>query len=247
MQTSRLRTVVLLLTAVAFLGLTGASCHTTTTVVYSQPWYDVYGNYCGNGMPRPGCNFYANGMKIYDLEDPYYGPYNDISYAQWVYTDSYGFHRTYFGWAWLSPTGILYDDYGRALNNDEEQGSRDLIADVAAQEREVVVNVGRDFAKKHALAESSGIHIARTLNDWATLAKKQQRARTDEDVADFSRRLYGVSVEKAKSALAAAKNGDRSGIETVNSDIAAYWGTSPETSSTILKGWYKDQLTGLSL
>ena len=38
-----------------------------------------------------------------------------MSFGSWSYVDSYGFSRTYTGWAWWSPDNILYDDLGRAL------------------------------------------------------------------------------------------------------------------------------------
>jgi hypothetical protein len=210
---------------------------------YAQPWYDVYGYYCGSGNPSPGCNFYADGQKVADYEDPYYYSSSyTLYYDYWAYTDSYGYSSSYYGWAWLSPDGVLYDEYGYALNEShDDQGGRDLIGDVAQAETQVVTEAGKGFADKYALSEDTGIRVARTLNDWATLGKK--RGRTEQDVADFSQRLYGVSLDKAKAALNMAKTGDLSGVESVNTDIAKYWSTDPETSKEILEGWYSKQLS----
>lgn len=209
---------------------------------YRQPWYDVYGNYCGSGSPMAGCNFYADGTKIIDTEDPYYGTNNEFYYGTWDYVDSYGYYQSYYGWAWLSTSGILYDDLGNALNEEGEEESLDLIGKVAEKEKQVVTAAGKQFASRFALAEATGVSIAKTLNDWATLSKKEKRSRTEQDIADFSQRLYGVSLDKTKIALDSAKKGDFSAIERVNADVATYWGTSPETSKAILKGWYKQQL-----
>jgi len=232
-------------------GLMASGCHVVTYQGggggYSQAWYDVYGNYCGSGAPQPGCNFYANGRKIVDSEDPYYGSSNTLQYGSWYYVDSYGYDQSYYGWGWLSGTGILYDEYGNALNNQGDQDSRDLIGDVAEAEKAVVTAVGKQFAAKYALAEDAGVNIAKTLNDWATISKKQKRARTDADVADFSKRLYGVSIEKAQSAIDSAQKGDLAGLESLNSDVATHWGTSPETSKAILKSWYKKQLAEIGV
>jgi len=237
-----LKKLILIFSLCAALFLT--ACYQTPA--YNQPWYNVYGGYCGSGYPRPGCNFYGNGFKISANEDPY--SYNQYyQFGLWSYTDSYGYYRTYYGWAWQSSTGILYDEYGRALNQDGEQDGRDLIAQADAQEKQVVDTVGKQFAATHALSEETGVSIARTLNDWATLSKKQKRARTVADIADFSKRLYGVSVEKAKSAIDAAKGGDMSQLESVNAEVAAHWGTSPETSKAILKSWYKKQLSDMGV
>jgi hypothetical protein len=210
--------------------------------VYIQAWYDVYGNHCGNGTPGPGCNFYSDGYKITAGEDPFSSNGYMLNYNTYLYTDSYGYSQQYTGYGWVSTDGILYDDLGYALNSGEDRDSRDMIGDVAAAEQAVVSKAGKDFAAKYALSEDAGVSIARTLNDWATLSKKEKRARTEQDVADFSKRLYGVSVDKAQAALDAAKKGDQSGVLQINTDVATYWGTSPETSKAILKTWYKDQL-----
>lgn len=209
---------------------------------YGPAWYDVYGNYCNSGNPSPGCNYYGDGAKIVAGEDPYYVS-SSLAYGRWDFYDSWGYPASFYGWAWQSPTGVIYDEFGTALNNDSESSSNDLISNVADRERDVVLTVGKKFAERYALAEDTGVRIASTLNDWATLSKKQQRARTAKDVADFSVRLYGLSADKAKAALDQAKKGSMAGLEAANSEVATYWGTSPETSKTILKSWYKKQLS----
>ena len=210
----------------------------TTTDPYVGSWYDVYGNYCGTGYPKPGCNFYADGYKISDSADPYYKTEYSLQYSsQWEYTDSYGYRAYYTGYAWLSPTGMLYDDYGRALNDlDDSSDSKDMVGEAAAQEQQAISASGKNLSDKFALAEDKGVDIARTLNDWAVLGKS--RARTDNDVNAFAKRLYGVDAAKAKTALAKAKGGDLGDLAQLNTVVAAYWGTSPETSATILKNWY---------
>ena len=236
--------VVLVLGLAALAGCHGGGGYSVHSDPYLQPWYDVYGYHCGSGTPQAGCNFYSNGDKIIDAEDPYYGPSNMIKFGTYLYTDSYGYDRTYTGWGWLSSTGILYDDYGSALNEEEGSGSRDLVETAALQEQATVEGAGNRFAETYALSSDAGVRIARTLNDWATLGKK--RSRTSADIADFSQRLFGISVEKASGALDAAKLGNSEKLEAVNADVANFWGTSPETAKSILKGWYKDQLSEIS-
>jgi hypothetical protein len=232
---------------VLLLGTAPGCVIVTTGPTYQQAWYDVFGNVCGRGDPRPGCNFYADGSKIQDYEDPYYAS-NAYYYGVYDYYDSFGYYSTYVGWAWMSPTGIVYDEYGRALNESGSEGdSRDLIADAAGAEQKKIEEAGKEFASRYALSETTGIRIARTLTDWATLSKRQNRARTAEDVADFSKRLFGVSLGAAQKALDAAKTGNKAPVEAMNSDVARHWGTDPETSSKILKTWFRDQAQGASL
>jgi len=223
------------------IGFTG--CHGGGGGYVAAPaWYDVYGYYCGSS-PGPGCNFYGDGYQIIAQEDPYYYS-NYYSYGTWSYYDSYGYPGLYIGYAWQSANGIIYDDYGYALNEEKgDTSSKDLIADMSERENNVVSVVGENFAKKYALNAETGISIARTLNDYATLNKKQKRARTDKDIADFSQRLYGVTADKAQKALDDAKKGSAEGLEALNGEVAVHWGTNPETSKVILKSWYKNQLS----
>lgn len=212
---------------------------------YKRAWYDVYGTRCiSNGYPMAGCNFYADGTKITSSADPYYSSMT-LYYDYWSYTDSYGYYRTYTGYAWLSSTGILYDDYGNALNelDAEEAQSADVIGLAAKKEKEATKLVGKTFAQKYALAESTGVSIAKTLQDWAVLGR--DRARTEDDVADVSKRLYGIELDKAKEALVEAAKGNKGALDEVNVDVAAHWGTSPETSKDILTKWYKEELNQL--
>ncbi len=202
-----------------------------------QSWYDVYGNRCGT-QPGPGCNFYANGYKIVDTEDPYFSNYYALDYANWSYVDSYGRSSRYEGWAFLSPNGILYDYYGDALNDDTAKG-RDHGADVAQQEINIVKTAGEFFAAKYQLDAAVGIKVAKIVHDYAMLGKS--RARTTADFADFSQRLYGQDLNKVQKVLLEAKAGRRAGLESVIQEAAANWSTTPETMKEILKVWYGKQ------
>ncbi len=214
---------------------------------YRRAWYDVYGNLCSSySYPTAGCNFYSNGMKIIANEDPYFSGFN-LYYDFWSFTDSFGFWRNYFGYAWLSPTGILYDQFGNALNETDasEQPSADVIASAAELEKSRSIGAGKVLAQKYALAESAGIRIAKTLQDWAVLGRS--RARSQGDVADFSKRLYGVEYDRAAKAIRDAAQGSRGSLEILNQDVAAHWGTSPETSRKILTRWYREELESLGV
>jgi hypothetical protein len=212
---------------------------------YRRAWYDVYGNQCTSyGYPMAGCNFYADGSKITAQSDPYFAS-RTLFFDYWTYTDSYGYRRDYMGYAWLSSTGILYDSMGNALNEMEDGAdqSADLITAAAEQEEVSSRAAGRALSEKYALAESAGVSIAKTLQDWAVLGR--ERSRTQADVAEFSKRLYGVELSRAASAVKEAAKGNRQALSEINIDVAAHWGTSPETSKEILSQWYKDELARL--
>ena len=208
-------------------------------VIFYPAWYDVFGYYCGSGDPRPGCNFYSDGTKVVDAEDPFYSSFNVLQHKTWFYTDSYGFPAAYTGWAWKSSTGIIYTDFGRALNSPQVE-STDMIGDVAAEEQGAIEGAGQMFAEKYSLSAETGRHVAQVLHDAATLGK--DRARTEEDIADFTQRLYGIDYNKVKSAVEVAQKGDMSKLNSVIDQVAINWSASPETTKEILKSWYGKQL-----
>ncbi|MGE3759401.1 MAG: hypothetical protein AB7H97_16680, partial [Pseudobdellovibrionaceae bacterium] len=191
-----------------------------------QSWYNVYGSYCGSGSPRPGCNFYADGWKIEDYEDPYYGGSNVFVFDTYYYFDSYGIYSWYTGYVWQSPTGILYTSGGTALNSKDGEG-KDVVADVAETKRDIVASVGEMFAAKHNLSKEVGIHVATVLNDWAELA--QTKSRTQADLAAFTKRLYGVDFNEVKDALMEYKAGDKDALTGVIAEASSNWATTPET------------------
>jgi hypothetical protein len=253
MKSQQIKQALQTITALVMTALSLTACNGTTggysnggySDPYRRAWYDVYGTRCiSNGYPMSGCNFYADGSKIQSRQDPYYNSMT-LYYDYWSYTDSYGYYRTYNGYAWLSSTGILYDQYGNALNDADSDSSisADVVAAASKQEQEVTRQVGMQFAQKYALAESAGVTIAKTLQDWAVLGK--DRARTEADVAITSKKLYGVNLDQAKSAIIEASKGNQRGLEEVNIDVAAHWGTTPETSKEILTSWYKAELAEL--
>jgi hypothetical protein len=214
---------------------------------YRNAWYDVYGNQCiSYGYPMSGCNFYANGQKITASRDPYYSNLT-LYYDYWTYTDSYGFRRGYNGYAWLSSTGILYDGNGRALNEIDQDASDsvDVLAQASEKELMMAQQVGKTLSQKYALAEATGISIAKTLQDWAVLGR--DRSRTDQDEAAFGKRLYGIEQGKATLAMKEALKGNTAALSDLNVDVAAHWGTSPETSKQILKSWYKEELAQIGV
>lgn len=209
---------------------------------YYGGWYDVYGYECGS--LGPGCNYYSNGLKIIDVEDPYFDSDYYLEYGSWSYVDSYGYTEYYDGWAWISPTGIIYDDYGNALNEEQNAG-KDIVGDVAVKEESVITAAGKKFAARYELDEQTGIRVARVLNDWATLGKS--RARTEADTADFAKRLYGIEMNEIKIALEEAKAGNTDVLDDTVSKAANNWNTSPETFKEIQKQWFGNQTSGFGL
>ncbi len=211
---------------------------------YYGAWYDVYGNYCFSGYPAPGCNFFSNGTKADYWDDPYSA---SLEYNTWEYWDSWGNYRIFSGWGRLTYLGILYDEYGYALNEeDSANDGRDLMADAANLETAKVKEAAAGLSANYALAESSSVKIASTLNDWATLGKKH--ARTEADVKAFSEKLFGVNADAVKAGLDEVKaTRDLGALNSLNQQVASSWNTDPETSKEILMSWYKKDLAAAGL
>lgn len=221
----------------SMVGCGGGGDTVVVTDTYYSGWYDVYGSRCGS--LGPGCNYYANGLKIIDIEDPYFNSSYLLEFGVWDYWDTYGDPATYVGWAWLSPTNVLYDDFGNALNEEKSEG-RNVVGDVAAKELKVISAAGKDVSAKYGLSQEAGQNIAKLLNSWAVIGK--DRARTGDDVADFTNRMYGIDVATIKVALSEAQKGEMAGLENAAGEIADRWGTTPEMVKEMQKGWFAPQL-----
>ncbi|MDZ4661580.1 MAG: hypothetical protein SGJ18_08165 [Pseudomonadota bacterium] len=204
---------------------------------YYAGWYNVYGAQCGN--LGPGCNYYANGLQIIDIEDPYFQNDYYLEYDLWSYYDTYGTYSLYAGWAWISPTGVLYDAFGTALNEKKSEG-RDHVGDVVEAEEKVVAGAAGILSEKYGLSLDTGMHVARTLNDWAVIG--QDRARTKDDIASVTQKLYGIDVSEVKLALEKAAAGDLVALDLAADKAASNWGTTPETFKEIQKTWFAKQI-----
>ena len=103
------------------LALLTAGCGSGSTPPDPLPppfvWFTATGEGCSQDLPSPGgCSYDATGTKITAEQDPYFATDYYLEYKYWPYYDELGNYSAYLGYAWLSPTGILYDDFGRALN-----------------------------------------------------------------------------------------------------------------------------------
>jgi hypothetical protein len=211
---------------------------------FVQPWYDVYGFHCGSGQPRPGCNFYADGSKIRDYSDPYFSS-NWYTFGTVYYYNSYNNFRSYTGWTWTSSTGIIYDEFGFALNKSGTGESFDTVGNAAEQEQSVVVGAAADLADRYALSSDVALRVTTTLNEWNNV--KKYRTVTAADADDYNKRLFGVTIDQAAAALMAASGGDKAQLTQLNEQVAGTWKTNKETSEEILRTWYEKELADLSI
>jgi hypothetical protein len=188
-------------------------------------WYDTFGNVCGSN-PGPGCNYFRSGTKIKDFQDPYY--YTD--YDWYAYYDSYYDH---YAKVYKSPSGIIYNQYGQALNSQGKAQDLDILSATAEDIDAKIKEVGQSLASRFQLSDEKAIDIATQLHDWSQLGKT--RARTQQDIQKFTKKLYGVDMNQIKDAM---KNKDLKKGETLLNTAAKTWGTSPAQMREVLKSFY---------
>lgn len=221
----------------SFLVISALLSGCTTTVYYDDygytGWYNTYGNTCGN--LRPGCNYWSDGLKIVDTEDPYY--YSNYSWNQ--------YYSWYYGQTvWESPSGLIYNQWGNCLNSANGGNvQRDLITVVSDVEQKTISDAAAGLAKKYSLSAETSLKVARTFNDWAKLGfNRGTKGRTAADLADFTKRLYGVDINKVGTAVLSASFGDNSSLNNTINEVAGNWNTNPETMKEILKDFHGQQL-----
>ncbi len=218
-------------------------------------WYDVYGNQCATGgNPSPGCNYYKkqNGesWKIHFRSDPFYTEtcstddfgstscYDTVEYLhrniEYVVN---GVTHSYSGQVWISPTGIIYDWLGNALNAPVSGRGRDIVGDVATQENEIVSKAAYEFSMRHGIALEKATQIARNLNNYAKIG--MTRSRTEDDMREFTEKLYGISYDQAKSAALEAQDGNLEKLNELIAEAAKNWGIGEEHMREIARSWYR--------
>jgi hypothetical protein len=204
----------------------------------SHAWYNVYGQYCFTDVaPEPGCDFFADGTKATYWDDPNVAP---LTYGTWYYIDVYGFGRYYTGYTRITSTGMMYDEYGYAINTNKRPG-RDAIAKAAAAQKAAVSTAAERLEAKYGLSEDVAMNVAVNLNDYALLGKS--RKRTDKDEAEYAKRV-GLDLNEINSAVDAAAKGDTTAADAAIEKAAAAWSTSPDTMKRIVSDWYGKQMSG---
>ena len=223
-----------LLACLFIMGIFMSGCDVTVT---SDPgyygWYNIYGNNCGS--LRPGCNYYYNGFKIRDYQDPYY-------YGS--YTWDYGYDWYYGQYLWYSPSGLIYDQWGNCLNNSNSPKlNRDLLTVVSESEALLISQAAQKLETKYSLSSNVSLKVARTFNDWAKLGfLRGNQGRTAADLKDFTQRLYGVDFKSLAFNLTQAQLGNSSSLNENISVAAKNWQTTPEVMKEIIRDFHGHEL-----
>jgi hypothetical protein len=118
-----------------------------------------------------------------------------------------------------------------------EAHSRDILSELEAADEGWVQTKGQELASQFALSEEQGMKVARMHRDYALIQN-----RSDSDLEDFSRRLYGVSPREVEAAIEASQLGHGERFNVLIEEGAAHFGTTPETFKVMVKGLYGSAL-----
>lgn len=191
---------------------------------YHSSWEETYEDDCTYG--GYGCDYY----------------YDDGSYDNGYYDDGYSDSGYYD-----DGSGGYYDEYGNYVDpiyslgkSHEKTTGRNVVGDVAAQVMKTVKSAGKRLAEKYHVTAAVGENIAYLHRNWALIGKSH--ARTEADVASFTKQLYGIDVNKLKLSLEEAQKGDLELLEENISEVAERWGTTPAMVKEMQKAWFATEL-----
>jgi DNA-binding MarR family transcriptional regulator len=139
---------------------------------------------------------------------------------------------SYYGGGYYYDDGYYYDyDYGYYYSS--ESGSRDVLTDITERQQQRIAEVAEEFSTRFGLSEEQSLKLAQTTFDFEMLQN-----RSEQDLADFARRLYGVNPAEIASAVGRAQIGDSSKLQGLVNEAADHFGTTPATMKEIVKTFH---------
>jgi hypothetical protein len=144
---------------------------------------------------------------------------------------------TYYNNCYYNYYGYYVCDSYYYNGDGSTETSRDVITNIAQTEQEMLANQAKHYASKFSLSEEQGLKIAKTINDFNAV-----QSRSDQDVADFAQRLYGVNPSQIVSAAGAAQAGDNTQLNGLVSEASKNFNTTPENMKKIVKSLHGKML-----
>jgi hypothetical protein len=154
------------------------------------------------------------------------------------YNNPYYYDCWYDYWGYYTCGYVYYNADGSV------ESSRDVVTDVATAQEQHVARVAEHFAEKFGLSEEQSLKLARTTEDFAVIEN-----RSEQDLADFARRLYGVDPSEIVAAVGSAQAGNAAKLNSLVEEAAANFGTTTATMKEIVKTLHGNALAeqGISL
>jgi hypothetical protein len=197
-------------------------------------WYNIYGRFC-SWNPGPGCNYYWDGVKIIASEDPYY--YTTASWA--VYWDTY---YTRGEWVYQSPTGIIYDRFGNALNKSGQKVSIDVLAQAGRDLEKTIQGAGKELANEYGISVTNGVKIARAFEKYNI-----SNNRTPEAALKAVKEAYGATDLDLEKAYKGYTTHNEAMVQEVSDKLARQAGEEDtEAFAEMLKDLHSNVIDSIS-
>lgn len=147
----------------------------------------------------------------------------NITYTTQPY---YVCYPTYDWWGYY-----MYDNcYWEYWNNGEQVKELDMSAQIADSQAVELEKTADLFAQKFNLSTQSSMKIAKNIKDFAALED-----RSEDDIAQFAQKLYGVNPNQVVSAVSMAQLGDNTELDSLIEQAAQSFETDSSTMKEIVK------------
>lgn len=138
----------------------------------------------------------------------------------------YNCYAVYDSWGYY-----LYDECVWEYYNAEGEivkSELDITADASEVQKIKLERMALRYAEKFELSTEDALKVAKNVNDFTALED-----RTEEDLADFAQKLYGVNPSDIVSAVGKAQVGNNSELESLIESID--FETSLENKKALVK------------
>lgn len=115
--------------------------------------------------------------------------------------------------------------------------SRDMITDASLAEDAKLSAQAKHYATQFSLSAEQGLKIARQLHHFESL-----KSRSDADIAEFAKRLYGINPRSIIAAVGRAQAGDISELDKLTELAAKNFSTSPQNMKRIVRSLHGELL-----
>jgi hypothetical protein len=133
----------------------------------------------------------------------------------------------------VSPIGYgdYIDDYGYIYEESSLQ-PKDLLSLQAILEEVNAKRLGEQLALEFGLSETQGLRVAKLARNWEKISNT--RAMTDADLNALTSDLFGIDLNRMKTAEAAAQQGNLEMFNNLIDEAATSLETTPENFRSII-------------
>lgn len=204
-------------------GCTAPPCLAGCAGPYQGTWQDANGQACQG--PKPGCDYFADteapsqfnsgytaGAKITEGDDPNFTIHTTDTTQQWNYTAPNGQAESFYGAAWQSSDGIIYDSGGNALNSVHSGvQTKDTDLQRANVQQAALESAAQHVSVQFQMNVSAArqlVTIADRVNQLVAQSQGQVTAADRTSVVNSVLTVGGISPDDVNTALANSLKGD---------------------------------------